>query len=71
MFVQGVRHSENLFLIHNMNSICRLCKLIKYFPANTHNRLVVYNQNILNQLNKRNWVVSHCHLIDCDYLEMS
>jgi len=20
------RHSENLFLIHNMNSICRLCK---------------------------------------------
>jgi len=27
MFVQGVRHSENLILIHNMNSICRLYKL--------------------------------------------
>jgi len=28
MFVQGARHSENLYSIHNMNSICRLCKLI-------------------------------------------
>jgi len=28
MFVEGARHSENLFLIHNMNSICILCKLI-------------------------------------------
>jgi len=38
----GTRRSENLYLIHNMNSTCRLCKLsIKYFPANTHNRLVV------------------------------
>jgi len=27
MFVQGARYSENLFLIHNKNSICRLCKL--------------------------------------------
>ena len=27
------RHSENLYLIHNMNSICRLCKLIRnIFP---------------------------------------
>jgi len=27
------RHSENLFLIHNMNSICRLCKvIINIFP---------------------------------------
>jgi len=25
---RGTRHSENLFLIHNMNSICRLCKLV-------------------------------------------
>jgi len=34
---KGARHSENLFLIHNMNSICRLCTLhCKYFPANTH-----------------------------------
>jgi len=33
MFVQGARHSENLYLIHNMNSICRLCKLIiNIFP---------------------------------------
>jgi len=23
---RGGRHSENIFLIHNMNSICRLCK---------------------------------------------
>ena len=30
---RGARHSENLFLIHNMNSICRLCKLIiNIFP---------------------------------------
>jgi len=42
----------------------------KYFPAYTHNRLVVSNQNFLTQLNKRNWVVNHCHLIDGDYLEM-
>jgi len=29
----GARHSENLFLIHNMDSICRLCKLnINIFP---------------------------------------
>jgi len=27
MFLQGARHSENLYLIHNKNSICRLCKL--------------------------------------------
>jgi len=26
IFVQGARHSENLFLIQKMNSICRLCK---------------------------------------------
>ena len=33
MFVQGARHSENLILIHNMNSICRLCKLfVNIFP---------------------------------------
>jgi len=33
MFVQGVRHSENLYLIYNMNSIYRLCKLIiNIFP---------------------------------------
>jgi len=33
IFVQGAGHSENLFLIHNMNSICRLCKLIiNIFP---------------------------------------
>jgi len=25
---RGGRHSENLFVIHKMNSICRLCKLI-------------------------------------------
>jgi len=42
-----------------------------YFPANTHNRHVVSCQNFLKQLNKRNWVVNHCHLIDGDYLEMS
>jgi len=41
---RGARHSENLFLSQNMNSICRLCKLhYKYFPANTHGRLVVCN----------------------------
>ena len=28
MFVQGARHSENVCLIHNMHSNCRLCKLI-------------------------------------------
>jgi len=29
----GVRHSENVYLIQNMNSICRLCKLtINIFP---------------------------------------
>jgi len=28
MFVQGAKHSENLCLIHNMYSNCRLCKLI-------------------------------------------
>jgi len=29
----GARHSENSFLIHNMNSICRLCKLfVNIFP---------------------------------------
>jgi len=44
--------------------------ICKYFPANTHNRLVVSNQKFFNQLNKRNWVVNHCHLIDGDYLEM-
>jgi len=33
----------------------------KYIPANTHNRLVVSNLNFLNHLNKRNWVVNHCH----------
>jgi len=34
---RGGRHSETLFLIHNMNSISRLCKLhYKYFPANAH-----------------------------------
>jgi len=27
MFVQGARHYENLYWIHNRNSICRLCKL--------------------------------------------
>jgi len=43
----------------------------KYFPANTHNRLVVCNENFLNELNKRNWIVNHCHLIDGDYLEIS
>jgi len=42
----------------------------KYFPANTHYRLEVSNQNSWNQLNKKNWVVNHCHLIDDDYLEM-
>jgi len=36
MFVQGARDSENIFLIHNMNSICRLCKLIiNIFPQTT------------------------------------
>ena len=31
--LKGVRHSENLFLIHNMNSNCRLCKVImNVFP---------------------------------------
>jgi len=29
---RGTRHSENLFLIHNMNSIWRLCKLHHIFP---------------------------------------
>jgi len=30
---RGARHSENIFLIHNMNSICRLYKLIiNIFP---------------------------------------
>jgi len=24
---RGARHSKNIFLIHNMNRICRLCKL--------------------------------------------
>jgi len=33
-FVQRARHSENLFFIHNMNSICRLCKLNINFPTN-------------------------------------
>jgi len=29
----AARHSENLCIIHNMNSICRLCKLItNIFP---------------------------------------
>jgi len=42
----------------------------KYFPANTHNRLVVSNLNFSNQFNKRNWDVNQCHLIDGDYLEM-
>jgi len=28
MFVQGDGDSEHLFLIHKMNSICSLCKLI-------------------------------------------
>jgi len=33
MFVQGDRHSENVFLIHNTNNICQLCKLIiNIFP---------------------------------------
>jgi len=33
MFVQRSRHSEDLFSIHNMNSICRLCKIIIHiFP---------------------------------------
>jgi len=27
VFVQGARYSENVYLIHNMNSSCRLCKL--------------------------------------------
>jgi len=31
MFVQGARHSANLYLIHNMHSICRLRKLIINF----------------------------------------
>ena len=31
-----------------------------FFAANAHSRLVVSNQNFLNQLNKRNWVVNHC-----------
>jgi len=43
----------------------------KYFLANTHNRLVVSNEKLLNEFNKMNWVVNHCHLIDGDYLEMS
>jgi len=30
---RGARHSENLYLIHNMKSICRLCKIIiNIFP---------------------------------------
>jgi len=30
---RGARHSENVYLFHNMNSICRLCKLIiNIFP---------------------------------------
>jgi len=33
MFVEGARHSENIYLINNMNSACRLCKLIiNIFP---------------------------------------
>jgi len=68
MFVQGSKHSENSYLIHNMNSICRLCKLIiSIFPPNTHNRLVVSSEYLLNELSKRNWVVNHCHLIDGDF----
>ena len=43
----------------------------KYFRANTHNRLIFFNQKFLNELNKSNWVVNHCHLIDGDYVEMS
>jgi len=59
------------FLIHNMNSIWEIVQInYKYFPANTHNRLVVSNLNFSNQFNKRNWDVNQCHLIDGDYLEM-
>ena len=43
-------HSENLFLIHNMNSICRLCKLhYKDFPATTHNRRVLSNYKLFER----------------------
>jgi len=55
MFVQGARHSENLYLIYNMNSICRLCKSItNIFPQ-------IPIINFFNKLNKRNWTVNHCH----------
>jgi len=32
----GPRYSENWFLSHNMNSICRLCKLIIHIFPKTH-----------------------------------
>jgi len=68
---KGARHSENLFLIRNMNSSCSLCKLHhEYFTAYTHNVLVVSNQNFFNQLSKRNWVAYYSYFIVGDYLEM-
>jgi len=43
LLYSGTRHSENFHLIHTTqhSQVVRFgCKIIKYFPANTHNRLV-------------------------------
>jgi len=69
---KGVRLSENSLFNSQHEQHLQIVQInYKYFPANTHKRRVVSNWYFLNQLNKRNCVINHCHLIDGDYLEMS
>jgi len=42
VFVQGARHSENL---QHLQIVRFIYKIIKSFPANTHNRLVQFATN--------------------------
>jgi len=50
LFVRGTRHPGNVYVIHNMNKICRLCKLIiNIFPQIPI--IGGFQLKILNELN--------------------
>jgi len=72
MFVQGTRPSENLYLIHNLNSICRLSKLIlNIFPEIPIIGLQFPTKFFERALRKELGRNSLSFIIDSDYLEMS
>jgi len=67
---RGARHSEYLFSIHDMNSICRFCKfIINILPQTPIIGSCFPTEIVFNEFNKRNWVVNHYRLIDGDYLD--